>query len=60
ELKEKWKEDLEESEKAAKQIRKNVFTEESKQAKIERLKEETARRRRERGERLRAARGKVK
>ncbi|CAG8689820.1 3427_t:CDS:2 [Cetraspora pellucida] len=54
------KEDLEEGEKAAKQTRKNVFTEESKQAKIERLKEETARRRRERGERLRAARGKVK
>ncbi|CAG8761242.1 22260_t:CDS:2, partial [Racocetra persica] len=54
------KEDLEEGEKAAKQLRKTVFTEESVKAKIERLKEDTARRRRERGERLRAERGKFK
>ncbi|CAG8467728.1 1683_t:CDS:2 [Dentiscutata erythropus] len=50
------KEDLEEGERAAKQTRKNVFTEESKQAKIERLKEETARRR----EKLLSARKKFK
>ncbi|RHZ60305.1 hypothetical protein Glove_355g84 [Diversispora epigaea] len=49
------KEELEEGEKIAKQAKKTVSTEESKQAKIERLREETLNRRRERDERLRQA-----
>ncbi|CAG8631688.1 7130_t:CDS:2 [Funneliformis mosseae] len=48
------KEELEEREKAAKQSKKTtIFTQESREAKIERIKEETARRRREKEEKLR-------
>ncbi|CAB5380938.1 unnamed protein product [Rhizophagus irregularis] len=48
------KEELEEREKAVKQSKKTpVYTQESCEAKIERIKEETARRRREREEKLR-------